>query len=906
MKKRITILAFYDSHGKVDRYLKYFMENIRSVSEYIVVVCNGLIDGEGRAYFEENADFFYCRENKGIDIEADKDAIHTIGWEKIYEYDELILTNVTLFGPFYPLSEMFDEMDSRNVDYWGITKVFEDRSRTTLWGKDVLPDGYIPDYTLSNFRVIGSALLHSFEFRCFWDKLPPIKDYAEAGLYGEIYFNKVFRDAGFTFDTYMTDAARGSCESPNVNEMLRLVIEERNPFIRKRAFTDPYDQMLKFGFGEEPCRLIEYIDRETDYDVSMIYENLIRITDPDLLFARLQQNHIIPENSRLSSSLTERRTAAVIYLYAPAAAEELAGYIDSFGGKTDIYIAAGSTEVTEALEASGISCKEVRCCDEPWGELSALLITFGDMVLGGGYDYICFAHDMKRIEGLRKCGDSRQQRDWTAMFGSADVVENIISTFENNPYLGLICPPPAYHGDEFLKAEDIRSKHNKEISNAAQLLGIDGSVRGTSYASESVFWFRPAALKTLFEREWTAEELTEDFLTYVQLLMPYVLKQNGFLFGCALTDVQAKSELTNEGFMLDSLKKYINMGAQDETSFSAANKALYSRMRTAKPQNKPAAAEKPVTVQQKARLYPDYGEGYGYRWSEDGGIVGASGKYSCDFTLEKKAHRLRFDPTDGTACLVRNACAVSEGKVYSVTPLNGFTANGISYFMNSDPQMKIDIPYPIEGKLTVNAEIAPLCDDIFYTLFENYKRDRARLERLEKKLVGSGLPDIKQKKYCPDEYDTGKMSADTGRQILYLDNGSGFRGMSPRVTPENKVGRDRLFIHEYSFNKEKLVRLRFDPAEKCGCIVYGMDIISNEGRLEIKRTNGFKLYDTFVFLTDDPQIEIAVPKGIRLTRVKIKAFIVPISDSLVFRALSDCKADLERYERLRKLLKAEN
>lgn len=908
MKKRLAIFFFYDGQGIVDRYVKHYIESLHSVSEYIAVVCNGSVNAEGREFFENNTDFFYCRENTGLDTGAFKDALKTIGWDKIYEYDELIMANFTLFGPFYPLTEMFDEMDKRDVDYWGVLKVFEDPSRTTLYGRDVLPYHHVLDFTSSNFRVFRSSILHSFEFRSYWENLPKINDYTDSVLYGEMYFNKVFRDAGFEFDTYMSDDTRGACQSPNTNEMLRMVIKERVPFMRRKAWIEPYEWLLNFGYGEEPRLLLDYLDKETDYDVSMIYENLIRTSDPNALFYRLQQNYIIPENSRLSPSERKGRSAAVIYLRSPYGAQELSEYIDSFG-KTDIYIAAGSSEVMESLENAAIAHKEARLCEDSSGELSALLLTFGDMVLGGGYDYICFAHDVKRVEGIRKAGQTHQDRNWTALFGSADVVENIIRTFENDPYLGLICPSPAYHGDEFMRTDDIWFKNRPQILKTAEMLGIDDSISLCPHAFETMFWFRPAALKMLFEREWESQELSEGFFIGLKLLMPYILKQNGFLFGCVLTDEQSKSELTSEKYMLGMMKRVICSRMKDTSSFLTAYRFLSElKLPKAAPSRdrSEAAKAQPDAPVQTARLYPDHGNGYCYQTSLNGGIVGSFGKYSHTFTLDRQAHRLRFDPANSTACLVRNAYAVSGGNTYQMAPMNGFAINGISYFMNSDPQMKIDTPYPMEGELTVNAEIVPLYDDIFYTVFENYKRDREKLERLEKKLMGRKVPDIKQIKYCPHEYGTGKMSAETGRQILYLDNGSGFRGMSPRTTPENKVGRDRLFIHEYFFNKEKLVRLRFDPSEKCGCIVYGMEVISNAGRLEIKRTNGFKLYDTFVFLTNDPQIEIAVPKGATLRKVRIKAFIVPIADSLVYQALSDCKTDLDRYERLRKLLKSEN
>ena len=45
-----------------------------------------------------------------------------IGWEKLREYDEVVMFIFTIMGPLYPFKTMFDEMSSRDVDFWGITR----------------------------------------------------------------------------------------------------------------------------------------------------------------------------------------------------------------------------------------------------------------------------------------------------------------------------------------------------------------------------------------------------------------------------------------------------------------------------------------------------------------------------------------------------------------------------------------------------------------------------------------------------------------------------------------------------------------------------------------------------------------------------------------------------------------
>lgn len=903
MKKRLTIFFFYDGQGIVDRYVKYYLESLRSVSEHIVVVCNGKINSEGRAYFEEYADEFFCRKNVGLDTTAMKDALEFVGWDRLYEYDELIMANFTLFGPFYPLTEMFDTMDQREVDYWGVFKAFEDPSRTTLFGRDVLPYHHILDFTSSNFRVIRSSMLHSFEFRNFWVNLPEIIDYRDSVLYGEIYFNKVFMDAGFVFETYMSDDTRGVCASPNVNEPIRLVFEERMPFIRRKVWIEPYEWLLNFGYGEEPYQLVERLGKETDYDVSMIYENLIRTIDPNILFNRFQQNYIIPENCRLSDTDSGKRTAAIIYLSSETAVNDFSGYCSSFSEKTDVYIAVKNAELLAELESSAIVYKEAKCCGEIGGDIFGLVLPFKEIIVDDKYDYICYAHDMKLSPAPLKSEASHQLRNWDAMFGSADVVENIIHVFESNPFLGMMFPEPAYHGSTFMQAEDIWKKNKSVIGSAVQAFNIADSVEFCPYAYETVFWFRPAALKNICENEWLIENESEDVSTAIKFLMPYILKGNGFFFGCALTDEQAKSEITNANFMLNKFKSAIYPKIRKNATFRESYRFIPSLNTLKSSANNPAPSVLELEVQ-KARLYVDYGEGYSEKTALGGGLV-TDTVYCCDFELAQKAKRIRFDPVNNTACLVRNAYAEANEKTYSMSALNGFTINNISYFMNLDPQMKVDFAAPIDEKLTVNAEIVPLYDDVFYKIFNNFREDNNKLKKLENKLLGRNVPESEQIKYDPEEFAFNAMKKQTGQQVLYVDLGQGFNEQTARKTSGNKISGNRLFEQEYIFKNEKPLKLRFDPANKCGCIVYGMEVISNLGRLKYRCRNGFELYDAFVFFTNDSQFDIIIPPDSKLTKLKIKAFIVPVSDSLVFQALNDCRTNLERYKRIQKILGSE-
>ena len=191
--KRLGICFFYDQDGIVDDYVTYLLDDLIKSMQDMVVVCNGFLNADGRKVFNKYTKDIIVRENKGLDVWAYKTALDYIGWERLQEYDEIILLNATIMGPIYPFAEMFQKMDKRDLDFWGITK----------YGKEEFdpfgcnPYGYIPEHIQSHFMVYRRTLINSQEFQSYWNNIPEINSYKESVGMHESYFTKYFADKGF-------------------------------------------------------------------------------------------------------------------------------------------------------------------------------------------------------------------------------------------------------------------------------------------------------------------------------------------------------------------------------------------------------------------------------------------------------------------------------------------------------------------------------------------------------------------------------------------------------------------------------------------------------------------------------------------------------------------------------------
>ena len=108
---RLGLFLFYDSEGIVDDYVTYMLEDMMKNLSHLCILVNGDLTSEGRKAFEKFTDHILVRSNRGFDVGAWKDAmIDEFGFEKLEEFDEVILFNDSFFGPVYPFKEMFDEI----------------------------------------------------------------------------------------------------------------------------------------------------------------------------------------------------------------------------------------------------------------------------------------------------------------------------------------------------------------------------------------------------------------------------------------------------------------------------------------------------------------------------------------------------------------------------------------------------------------------------------------------------------------------------------------------------------------------------------------------------------------------------------------------------------------------------
>ena len=106
--KRICLFAGYDSNNIIHDYVIYYLKELSTVADVYYMADNEISDEEKEKiapYVKEAYGF----NHKKYDFGSWQELIKIIGWEKLSEYDELILANDSVFGPLYPMEKLIEK-----------------------------------------------------------------------------------------------------------------------------------------------------------------------------------------------------------------------------------------------------------------------------------------------------------------------------------------------------------------------------------------------------------------------------------------------------------------------------------------------------------------------------------------------------------------------------------------------------------------------------------------------------------------------------------------------------------------------------------------------------------------------------------------------------------------------------
>ena len=562
--KSVAIYFFYDKDGVVDRYVDYFLEDLKKNLDRLIVVCNGKLLPEGRKLFLKHTNEVIVRENEGFDVWAYKEGIEYIGWDNLKDYDELVMLNMTIMGPLYPFKEMFDEMDSKKeLDFWGITKYH--KYPKDPWG--LIKYKYIPEHIQSHFIAVRNPMLSSYEFREHWNKMGDIKTYYESISYHEAIFTKKFNDKGYAYGVYVeTDDLKDFTNHPILDYPKELIESKKCPIFKRRSFFHFYNDFLDRSIGRQSLKLYNYLKNKTEYDLNLLWDNLLRTENMYDIKNALHLNYNLPNEYIIKKSEKNNKIGLFFHIYFEDLIEECFHYASNMPEHVDIFITTDKRDKEAKIKDKFSKLKnkiDIKLIENRGRDVSAFLVPNREEILK--YDIACFVHDKKTKQLKPEIkGEDFKYKCFENTLGSRELVENIINLFDENPRLGLLSPPMPNHA-EFYSNLGREWGPNFEITKKfledMKLSNVPLSEEKIAIAPYgTMFWFRPKAFKGLLSKEWTYKDFPEEpngidgtLLHAIERAYPFFAQNEGYYSANVLNDEFSKVELTNLSFMLSSL-----------------------------------------------------------------------------------------------------------------------------------------------------------------------------------------------------------------------------------------------------------------------------------------------------------------------------------------------------------------
>ncbi len=295
--RRLGIFVFYDKEGVVDSYIDYLLYDLKKCLSYLIIVINGKVGNLGYRLLKKYANQIVIRDNKGFDVGAYKEIIEYLYRKnEMKKWDEIVLCNDTFYGPFLPFTQIFDEMNQRGVDFWGLNYI----------------DNSFLSHIQSYFLVFGKRILINGDLLSFMNCVDSnIKDISEVYAIFEVGLFAFLKKRGYSYDTFV------NTENYSIYECADICVERFYfPVLKKRCFS------LQYYVEENMSELLQYIQAEKGYDINCITQNVYRLYRIQVK-NKFNYNSVIDisERNKIPSCIEEEtllnfvQTNSEIYIY---------------------------------------------------------------------------------------------------------------------------------------------------------------------------------------------------------------------------------------------------------------------------------------------------------------------------------------------------------------------------------------------------------------------------------------------------------------------------------------------------------------------------------------------------------------------------------------------------------------
>ena len=316
---RGLVYFHFDPHHQVRDYVVAALSSLRPHANHILLVSNSPISEVDRARLATCCDEILPRPNEGLDAGAYRAGLEHLGWERLADFDELILTNHTYYAPLRPWEEVLTRAAGwGDISFWGMT------DHATMRPHPFLAQRELPRHLQSHWIAVRRRLLTDPVFREYWEQMPPVSSYRDSIQWHESRFTGHFAELGHTWQVaFPVDRYRS--ENPAIEEAPAL-LADGCPLLKRRAlFHDPLHQDRQAVVGGE---LLEAAAR-AGYSEDLILSDVVHTAAARDLIVNAGLTEVVTgcvpgaAGAGAETSSPERRPTGCVVVHVPAGREAL-------------------------------------------------------------------------------------------------------------------------------------------------------------------------------------------------------------------------------------------------------------------------------------------------------------------------------------------------------------------------------------------------------------------------------------------------------------------------------------------------------------------------------------------------------------------------------------------------------
>jgi len=525
--KRLLVFVHFNPHGQLSDHVVHMIWKIAPLFERVRFISNSPLSEEDQRKINGACHTLSCRQNTGFDFGAWKDALLEDGWESLTRYDSITLMNDSCFGPLVDLSEIYSNMETRVLDFWGITR------HIRFFRNNFGFKGIIPEHVQSYFLVFNRQVVASRAFQRFWEGQKSYKNILHTIRFGEIPLTQKLVRAGFLFDTVINIEPANGLKPDLSLAHPGLLLEKGTPFLKVKSF-------IHTGV---PTYIKSVMKKYSEFDVGLIDKHFFDTLPPN------EYVHII--DNRLFVGFKSNKPASKLF----AAVHIHVYYLDVFQKMLDAltvalrhfdwYITTDTSEKKEkiktqlAAHSPGVTIKEIRIVENrgrdigPWLQMAEKLSV---------YEVAGHFHTKKTLRGKEGIGYS-----WLNEIMNTLIIpqEEIMKAFFEDKSLGVVISdiPLMFRRSVGVMKWDKTIKPAKELwlqMNCKKKIQFEKIV-SPIMPYGSMFWYRPEALRPLFDLGLKPEIFPEEPMPgdgtlahAIESLPVYIVWAQGFHYRVAM------------------------------------------------------------------------------------------------------------------------------------------------------------------------------------------------------------------------------------------------------------------------------------------------------------------------------------------------------------------------------------